>query len=616
MNHLPLTGSPAVDTANNTICPQLDQRGFMRPVDASGGTNPICDIGAVEIGNAYFISDVTVTEGDAGNTQALFVVSRSMLTGTTTVDFSVAGNTAVLGTDFSDTSGTLSFSSIQLTRTIQVDVIGDMINEADETFTVTLSSPSPSVGFGDPEAVGTILNDDPLPSLSIADVTINEGDGTATFTVTLSAESEQTIMVDYQTNDNGAVSPGDYVADSGTLTLPAGTFTDTIEITINEDTLDEYDEESFTIDLENPQNALLGDAQGQGTITDNDDPVTLVLPDAAEQEDSGTLGFTLTISESGKTIIVNYNTSDNSSATAGSDYTAATSSVTFNPGDTSKTVDISLTADTIDEVDETFLLNVSGDAADIQIPDSSATGTILDDDGPPALRIGDAVVTEGDSGQVQMTFTVTLESESGKLVTANFATVDNTALAGLDYTSQTGGVSFTPGTLTQNFNVPVLGDLLVEGDETFSVLLTNPVNATLADDEGIGTIEDNEETPLLTVADASILERDSSQSDILSITVTLSVESSNPVTVTYGTEAGTAIAGLDYTAVSDTLVFDPGQMSKTVSVTIVGDNLYEDDEIFYLMLSDPQLAVIGDGQGVVTILNDDEPLVFLPFLNK
>ena len=126
-------------------------------------------------------------------------------------------------------------------------------------------------------------------------------------------------------------------------------------------------------------------------------------------------------------------------------------------------------------------------------------------------------------------------------------------------------------------NVPILGDTTTEGTETFAVNLSSPVNAKIADAQGIGTIYDNEGPPSLVVTDVSGAEA----SGTISFSVLLTNASGSSVSVDYATADGSAIAGSDYTATSGPLTFTPGQTSKTVPVTIVNDALAEDDETLH-----------------------------------
>jgi probable HAF family extracellular repeat protein len=227
------------------------------------------------------INSVTVTEGNSGTVAAVFTVTRSGPNNmTTTVDYSTSTNIigvaalATAGSDFTPVSGTLTFAPGETTHTITVWVIGDTALEPDETFGVTLSNPVNGIisgGLG----LGTILNDDVLPTLSINDVTQVEGNSGTTyfvFTVSLSSAFNQPVSVHYSTSDGTATSSGkskDYQAASGTLTFAAGETTKTIRIAVYGDQKKEANE-TFFVNLSGAVNASILDGQGLGTILNDD----------------------------------------------------------------------------------------------------------------------------------------------------------------------------------------------------------------------------------------------------------------------------------------------------------------------------------------------------------
>jgi DNA polymerase IIIc chi subunit len=194
---------------------------------------------------------------------------------TVTVAYATTNGTATTAdADYVAASGTLTFAPGVTTQPVNVTVNGDVKNEANETFTVNLSGPV-NATVSDAQGTGTITNDDAMPSLSINDVSVTEGNSgttTAGFTVSLSAASGQTVTVAYATADGTATTAdGDYVAASGTLTFAPGVTTQPINVTVNGDTRNEANE-TFTVNLSGPVNAMVSDAQGTGTIT-NDDAV-------------------------------------------------------------------------------------------------------------------------------------------------------------------------------------------------------------------------------------------------------------------------------------------------------------------------------------------------------
>jgi CSLREA domain-containing protein len=225
------------------------------------------------------------------------------------------------------------------------------------------------------------------PTISIADTSVTEGDAgttTATFTVSLSAPSPDTVTVGWATADGTATSPADYEADSGTVTFAPTDTSETIDVTVNGDLIDEGTGETFQVNLSNAGGATIADGQGIGTITD-DDTATISIDDVAVAEgNSGTTPATFTVSlstESASTVTVDWATEDGT-ATSPSDYEGNAGTVTFVPLDTSETVAITVNGDTAVEPNETFVVDLSSpNGADLG--DAQGQGTITNDDAPP-----------------------------------------------------------------------------------------------------------------------------------------------------------------------------------------------------------------------------------------
>jgi predicted outer membrane repeat protein len=381
------TGNPATPGSGGTACEATDQRGAARP-EPPGGR---CDAGAFE-GQApvqLAINDVTVVEGDAGPRQAIFTVSLTTASeDVVSVEFQTVDGTAGGEIDYRLTSGILTFAPGQTTLVQVVEVIGDTLDEADETFFVDLVNPVGAV-LGRPRGTATILDDDPLPTLSISDVSVTEGiaGGVAPFTVTLSAPSGRPVSVGFTTVDQTATAGEDYTAASGTLTFAAGETSKTIAVAILSDSGAEP-AETFAVDLRDPVNAGLGEARGTGTITDTPPAFTLSIADASVQEGntgSRNVSFTVTLSRlTTFPVTVRYDTADGT-AEAGSDYVAASGVLSFEAGQTSRTITIVVNGDTTAEPDETFFVDLSAPTTFVVIARGRATGTIRNDDGsgPP-----------------------------------------------------------------------------------------------------------------------------------------------------------------------------------------------------------------------------------------
>ena len=326
---------------------------------------------------AFVVLDGSATE--SAGPVGFSVIMTNASGSTQTVDYATSDVTATAGADYTTTSGTLSFTAGQTSKTVNVPTVDDASNEADETFTLTLSNST--LTLNDSSATGTTLDDDAEPTLSVSDASAPESDGLVSFTISLSTVSGQEVDIDYTTNDGTALAGSDYVAASDTAIIPAGSPSVNVDVTVTDDTTYENDE-GFTLDLSSPVNASVVDAQGDGTITNDDGLPSASVADVSVAEGSTattSAGFTVTLSNpSGFTATVDWATSDGT-ATSGSDYTAASGTVTFNPGETSKPVSVDVLGDTTFESDETFTVTLSNPSGST-VGTPSATGTISNDD--------------------------------------------------------------------------------------------------------------------------------------------------------------------------------------------------------------------------------------------
>ncbi|UZB14535.1 putative Ig domain-containing protein [Xanthomonas phaseoli pv. phaseoli] len=248
------------------------------------------------------INDVSVNEGNAGTTNATFTVSLSAPAGAGGVSFDLAtaDGTATAGVDYAASSLTRTIPAGSSSATFTVLVNGDTLAEPDETFFVNVSNVTGAT-VSDGQGLGTIVNDDAQPALSIDDVSVNEGNSgttTATFTVSLSAASGQTVTVNYATADGTATAGSDYVARSGTLSFAPGVTAQGVAVTVNGDTAVEPNE-TFSVGLSGASNATIARATGTGTIL-NDDAVVTVSPASLPAATAGT-AYSQTLTASGGT---------------------------------------------------------------------------------------------------------------------------------------------------------------------------------------------------------------------------------------------------------------------------------------------------------------------------
>ena len=575
---------------------------------------------------AASIGDVSIGEGDGGQRPMTFAVTLSAAAGTTTsLTYASSNGTAVAQVsptpgsgDYNTATGTLTFPAGISSQSITVVVNGDAFNEADETVTITLTA-STTVTLADGTAVGTIVNDDAVPTLAVADQQRPEGNaGTSlmTFQVTLSAVSARTVTVAYATGGSTASAGTDYQGTSGTLTFAPGTTTRPVAVTVNGDTMLESSE-TFVLTLSAPSNATLASATATGTISDDDQTFVVNIADASLTEGnagaSAVLMVPVTLSAPPTmqtTVVCSLSAGSSNPATTGTDFSGSTQTVTFAVGEQLKYCNVTILGDVLDEFDETVRLTLSA-PVNCSIGDGTGVATITDDDALPSLSIAGTSVIEGNTGTATASFAVTLSAASGRTVSASFATSDGSArttgaqnAGGSDYIAATGTVTFAAGETAKTISVTVRGDTTYEVADTFRVTLSAAVNASLAVSNGMGSISNDDPQPVLNITDISTPEG-TGQSHVASLFVTLSGTAGDPVTFQWATANGQA-GGADFVPVLPTLVtIDPGDTVVVLGVTILGDPLLEVPESFTINLSSPTVATIGDGIGQIIILNDD-----------
>ena len=226
--------------------------------------------------------------------------------------------------------------------------------------------------------------------------------------------------------------------------------------------------------------------------------------------------------------------------------------------------------------------------------------------GTQTISISDPTVNEG-SGPGTATFNLTLSSASSQTITVNYATADGTAKAFGDYTPAIGTATFNPGQTTVPLQIPIVGDTVLEPNETFVVNLSNAVNAQLPDNQGTATILNDDSTPgtSVSISDAKVIENSCGGTPKTVFIVALSSLSSQNVSVNYTTSNGTALSTSDYIAASGTVTIPAGQPSARINILARSDNTIEPDETFFVTLSNPVNAVIADGSGQAIIKDDD-----------
>ena len=481
----------AVDEDEETFILRLsDPRGATLAVASATGTIADDDHRSV----SFEPSALTVPEGGSNS---YTVVLGSQPTGPVTV--TPVATSAELTVDPAEMRFTAADWHSPRTVTVTADHDGDAVADAPAQVEHAARGGGYADAFGTPVSA-TIVEDD-VSTLAVAAAHASEGAGTMRFAVTLSLASDDIVTVEYATRAaaDTAVEGQDYTRTEGTLRFPAlSTLAQTIAVSVRDDTLDEPDER-FTVTLSNPAHAPLAGGEAMlaatGRIEDDDPPPRLSVADGRLTEGSGDGAMSVAVTldrASGRMVTVDYATAD-ATAHAGADYTPVSSTLTFAAGTTKRTIAVPIADDALDEEDqERFTVTLSAAVhATLTSVGRTATGTIDDDDVAPELSLADASLLEG-SGDGTMRFVVTLDRASGRTVTVDYATADATAHAGADYTPVSGTLTFRSGSTTQTIPVNVMTDSAVEDTETFTVMLSGPAGAGLADATATGTIVDRD----------------------------------------------------------------------------------------------------------------------------
>ncbi|MCA9052127.1 MAG: hypothetical protein KDA89_25500, partial [Planctomycetaceae bacterium] len=570
------------------------------------------------------VSPATINEAD-GTAAAIGTVTRNTVAnGILTVQLTNSDSTEV------SIPATVRFAAGSTTATFPITAVNDLI--PDGTQTVTLSAMATGFITGtadvDVEDATTEVN------LLVSSTARNEADGSA---VTITAVAAKPVIGD-QTLDlvigGTNVTPGDYTLSSATITIPDGQTTGSVTFRVVNDAVTEAATETVQVSMSNLSSGLAAGATPTQTIDiiDNDSASVSIGDVTVIEGDAGdTTIATLTVTLSGDVdtdFTVDFSTQDVTALSTDNDYVSVSGqslNFTGTAGET-VTLQVAVNGDSKVELNETLevlLGAVAASGRNVAVSDGTGIVTITNDDAA-AFRITDVGSNEGDSGTTRIDFTVSLDAEIDTDVTIDLTTVLGTASANdLAAAPGTGSLTFfgnTGGPQTRTFSVDVVGDTVVELDETFTVNLSGVSaggrDVTIAAGEGTATstiINDDQAT--LSIDDVSKVEGNNG-TQVYTFTVTLTGDTDTAFSVNYSTVDGTATAADgDYTAIpSGVLNFNgtDGE-TRTIAVTVRGDQKVELSESFFVELlavnASGRDVMITKAQGTGTIDNDDSAVV-------
>ncbi len=585
------------------------------------------------------IAVVPASVAEDGATNLVYTFTRTGVTSTPlTVNFTIGG-TATFNTDYTQTgaatfvppNGTVTFGAGNSTATITVDPSADVTSETDETVILTLE---PGTGYNvvaPSSATGTITDDDVVVSVAVSPLSVGEdgltnlvytftrNDSDGPLTANFSIGGTATFNTDY--TQTGAAT---FVPPNGTVSFAAGELTATVTIDPVADSTVEPDETVILTVVAGTGYGVGVPSSATGTIVNDDTDVSVaVAPSSTAEDGAGNLVYTFT--RTGVTtpeLTVNFTI--NGTATFNTDYTqtgAATfappnGTVLFAAGSSTATVTVDPTVDTTVELDETVILTVApGTGYNVAAVNSSATGTITNDDTDVSIAVVPASVAE--DGATNLVYTFTRTGVTSTPLTVNF-TIGGTATFNTDYT-QTGAATFVPpngtvtfgaGNSTATVTVDPSADVTSELDET--VILTLEAGTgynVVAPSSATGTITNDDVVVSVAVSPGAV---DEDGLTNLVYTFTRN-DAASALTVNFSV-GGTATFSTDYTQTgaatftppTGTVNFAVGELTATVTVDPVADNTLEPDETVILtVVAGAGYAVGAPSSATGTITNDD-----------
>jgi len=579
------------------------------------GPQPTALLQIVNVDSAVHFSSATYARNEDAidGLATITIVREGSTAGTATVIFDTTTNgTAVAGVNYLIvTNVTVTFLPGESSRTVTVPLLHNLAAEGNKTVSLALSVPTGTVLLNPSSAILTINDVDQAPGtllFSQAAYVVSEGATNAVITVVRSNGVTGVVSVNINTIP-GTATPGvRYVGTNGVLTFADGQSVRTFSIGLIDDNIVQGDQ-SLLVNLSGatggatisePTNVSL-------TILDNDVAVSFTSPAYVVNETAGIVNLGVQrLNGSNGTVTVNFKTV-NGTAIAGTNYTADNRTLTFSPGEVLKTVGIAVQRDPRVTGNLSFSAVLSNASAGVQlVAPNPASVIIVDND--PGISFTNATYSILESGTNLVVTVIRVNANSGD-VSVNFATADQTAVAGQDYTSTSGILTFLNGETEKTITIPILDNQFVQSDRTFLVNLFNPTGgAQLTEPSSIvATIVDNDaglrfSTDLYQVFENGVQ---------ATITVLRTNYTNSAVSVDYTTQDGTGIAGTNYTATSGTLLFTNGETVKTFTVGITDDSQLTGDHTVLLKLQNAQgnAAIINPGAATLNISDDDGSLI-------
>ena len=540
-------------------------------------------------------STYSIPKNTVNGTATIGIVRQGGTNGSASVVFMTTTNgSAVAGTDYLSVSNLVLFVPGDVSKTVTIPVINNGLPQGNRTVmllltnAVDISSNGASLLLLTPsQATLTIIDTVQAPgqvTFSATNYVFTEGNSNAVITVLRTNGTSGTISVGYQTVP-GTAAPGlNYTAVSSTLTFGSGETVKTFNVPLLENSVAQGPV-TLSLVLTNPTGGatIMAPSTVPMTILDNDTGIAFSSAAYVVNETNGSVTLNvLRLNNAGGAVQVSYATT-NGSAVANTNYLTTSGTLTFNPGETNKSVTIPILHDLRATSNLTFAVNLFNPTAGAQLVfPSSASVIVLDAEAGIGFTNATFTVLKNGTNAV---LTVFCSNPNVEPLFVNYASADGTATAGVDYGAVSGVLSFTNGAVTNYIIVPIINNSLIQGDVNFTVALSSPTQPgrLVAPSTATVTIQDinaglSFSSPTYTVFKNGVS---------ATIGVVRTGFTNNTVSVNYATQNGTAISGVDYAAVSGTLVFTNGQTNLSFSIPVTDSTTVQPDKTVLLQLSNP-----------------------------
>lgn len=577
--------------------------------------------GTIEGSGALRFLSGNFTASENGGSAVVTVLRTGGTAGTVTGTILTENLTAIAPDHYANTVATLTFGPAETLQTLSIPIVDNSEVSSNRVFRVRLSGLTGGAVLGaQPVADVEIVNDDGRLGFSQEVYRVNENAISSSVLVTVSREgsSQGPASVSFTTTTNGTATAGlDYLATNGVLSFADGEVSKSFAVRILEDALVEV-QETIGLQLTNFTGAVTpGRDLANVVIVDNEvspGEFNFLFSDFVTNENAGAAVITVTRTN-GTTgaVSVNFATADGTANVSSNDYTGVSGLLSFGDGEISKSFTIPINLDLESETNETVNLSLSNPQGGAVLgPQSTARLTIINND----------ILIYGNLRFTATNFTVSENGGSATLSVERFGSASNqgaigatvvttsgTALDGQDFNGVTNILSWAHGEGgVKSFTIPIVDNLFVQGDKFLVVSLTNttggvtlgvPSTATL-------TIQDDDSGPgVLTFELSRFLVAENGTNAVVTVSRTNGVTSL--VSADFRTYDVSAKTGVDYTGLTNTLIFADGQSSTNILIPVFNNSLQEGSLTVGLQLLNPINTTLGRADSILLIQDDERP---------